>query len=90
MVDECACKVMKPLLLASITLLTVLGAYAKKPNIIFILCDDLGYGDVHCMAPETSKIKTPCADQLAREGMIFSDAHSGSCLLYTSPSPRDA
>ena len=51
-----------------------------NPNIVFILCDDLGYGDVQCMAPETSKIKTPHIDQLAREGMIFTDAHSGSSV----------
>jgi arylsulfatase A len=53
---------------------------AAQPNIIFIMCDDLGYGDIHCLAPETSKIATPCADRLAREGMIFTDAHSGSSV----------
>ncbi|MEM8953071.1 MAG: arylsulfatase [Verrucomicrobiota bacterium] len=49
-------------------------------NIVYILCDDLGYGDIHCMAPETCQIETPCADRLAREGMIFTDAHSGSSV----------
>jgi arylsulfatase A-like enzyme len=53
---------------------------AEKPNIVYIICDDLGYGDVHCLAPETSKIPTPHADQLAKEGMIFTDAHSGSSV----------
>lgn len=53
---------------------------AERPNVILIMADDLGYGDVHCMAPETSKIATPCADKLAREGMIFTDAHSGSSV----------
>ena len=53
---------------------------AEKPNIIFLMCDDLGYGDVHCLAPETSKTSTPGADQMAREGMIFTDAHSGSSV----------
>ncbi|MEM7143709.1 MAG: arylsulfatase [Verrucomicrobiota bacterium] len=53
---------------------------ADKPNIVYILCDDLGYGDIHCMAPETCQIATPCADQLASEGMIFTDAHSGSSV----------
>ncbi len=53
---------------------------AEKPNIVFILCDDLGYGDVQCMAPETSKIKTPSIDQLASEGMTFTDAHAGSSV----------
>ena len=53
---------------------------ADKPNIVYIICDDLGYGDVHCLAPETSKIPTPNADRLASEGMIFTDAHSGSSV----------
>ncbi|HIE96392.1 MAG TPA: arylsulfatase [Planctomycetes bacterium] len=53
---------------------------AAQPNVVFIMCDDLGYGDIHCLAPETSRIATPCADQLAREGMIFTDAHSGSSV----------
>lgn len=52
----------------------------RKPNIVFVLCDDLGYGDVHCLAPETSKIATPSADALARQGIIFTDAHSGSSV----------
>jgi arylsulfatase A len=52
----------------------------RRPNIVFLLCDDLGYGDVHCLAPTTSKIATPSADKLAREGMVFTDAHSGSSV----------
>ncbi len=53
---------------------------AERPNIVYINCDDLGYGDVHCMAPESCKIPTPSADALARQGMIFTDAHSGSSV----------
>lgn len=53
---------------------------ADRPNIVLMMCDDLGYGDVHCLAPETSKIPTPHADKLASEGMIFTDAHSGSSV----------
>ena len=53
---------------------------AEKPNIVYIICDDLGYGDVHCLAPKTSKIPTPNADRLASEGMTFTDAHSGSSV----------
>lgn len=52
----------------------------QKPNIVLILCDDLGYGDVQSLAPETSKIKTPHIDALGREGMIFTDAHGGSSV----------
>lgn len=51
-----------------------------RPNVVYIICDDLGYGDVQCLAPETSRIPTPHADRLASEGMIFTDAHSGSSV----------
>lgn len=51
----------------------------SKPNILFILADDLGYGDVACYNPE-SKIPTPNLDQLARDGMRFTDAHSPSTV----------
>lgn len=52
----------------------------EQPNVVFIICDDLGYGDVQCLNPEHGKIKTPHVDQLASEGMIFTDAHSGSSV----------
>ncbi|MBG70750.1 MAG: arylsulfatase, partial [Roseibacillus sp.] len=51
----------------------------EKPNILFILADDLGYGDVGCYNPE-SKVPTPHLDQLAREGLLFTDAHSPSTV----------
>lgn len=51
----------------------------SKPNIIYILADDLGYGDVAILNPE-SKIPTPNLDQLAKEGMIFTDAHTSSSV----------
>ena len=53
---------------------------AEKPNLVFVMCDDLGYGDIHCLNPELGKISTPAVDGLAKEGMIFSDAHSGSSV----------
>lgn len=49
------------------------------PNIIIILADDLGYGDVKAFNPN-SKIPTPFIDQLASEGMIFTDAHTPSAV----------
>jgi len=52
---------------------------ADKPNILFILADDLGYGDVGCYNPE-SKVPTPHLDQLAKEGIRFTDAHSPSTV----------
>jgi len=51
-----------------------------KPNIVYILCDDLGYGDVHCLNPDKGKIATPHADKLAAQGIIFTEAHSGSSV----------
>jgi arylsulfatase A-like enzyme len=50
------------------------------PNIIVLLCDDLGYGDVQCLNPERGKIPTPHLDALAKSGMIFTDAHSASSV----------
>lgn len=54
-------------------------AEVLKPNIVYILADDLGYGDLSCLNSE-SKIPTPHMDRLAAEGMIFTDAHSGSAV----------
>ena len=53
---------------------------SAKPNIVYILADDLGYGDVQCLNPERGKIETPQIDQLASEGMIFTDAHTSSSV----------
>jgi arylsulfatase A len=50
-----------------------------KPNIVFILADDMGYGDLHCQNPE-SKVPTPVLDKLAEQGMRFTDAHSPSSV----------
>jgi arylsulfatase A len=57
------------------------GARKPRPNVLLILADDLGYGDVGCYNPE-SRIPTPNLDQLAREGMRFTDAHS-PCTVCT-------
>ena len=51
----------------------------QMPNIVFILADDLGYGDVACYNPEC-KAPTPNLDRLAREGIRFTDAHSPSTV----------
>lgn len=62
-------------------LLAVQFAFAQeRPNIIYILCDDLGYGDVRFLNPDKGKILTPEIDALARQGMTFTDAHSGSAV----------
>ena len=58
---------------------TMADHHEAKPNIVFILADDLGYGDVGCYNPE-AKAPTPNIDRLAREGMRFTDAHSPSTV----------
>jgi arylsulfatase A-like enzyme len=51
----------------------------RPPNIVFILADDLGYGDLRCYN-EGSKIPTPNLDRLAAQGVRFTDAHTPSSL----------
>ncbi len=51
----------------------------ERPNLIFILCDDLGTGDVRLLNPD-GKIPTPNMDRIGREGMTFTDAHSSSSV----------
>lgn len=54
----------------------------RKPNIIFILADDLGYGDLGCYGQK--KIKTPNLDRLAAQGMRFTQAYAGSTVCAPS------
>lgn len=54
----------------------------KKPNIIIINTDDLGYGDLSCYG--ATKVNTPNIDKLAAEGMRFTDAHSASAVCTPS------
>jgi arylsulfatase A len=56
-----------------------LRGQGDMPNILFILADDLGYGDVGCYNPE-SKVPTPHLDRMASQGMLFTDAHSPSTV----------
>lgn len=49
---------------------------AQQPNILFILCDDMGYGDLACYGQPF--IHTPHIDQMAKEGMRFTQAYAGS------------
>ena len=56
--------------------LSVYGQKNEKPNIIFILCDDMGYGDLGCYGQPY--IQTPNLDNMAREGMRFTQAYAGS------------
>ncbi len=70
-------------LLASVDSVHAADEQPDRPNIVFILADDLGYGDVGCYNAE-SKIATPNIDRLAREGMRFIDAHSPSTVCTPS------
>lgn len=56
---------------------------ADRPNVLLILCDDLGYGDVSALNPDC-KFRTPHLDRLAREGIVFTDAHSSSAVCTPS------
>ena len=60
-------------------LLVVSLSAAERPNIVFILADDMGYGDVQALNPD-SEIPTPNLNRLAKEGMTFTDAHSPSAV----------
>ena len=67
------------LLLLLITSCLSVRGQGEMPNILFILADDLGYGDVGCYNPE-SKVPTPHLDRMASQGMLFPDAHSPSTV----------
>jgi arylsulfatase A-like enzyme len=71
-------KKLLPILLVGLIAAPSIAASAK-PNIIYVLCDDLGYGDVRALNPE-GKIATPNLDRLAAQGIAFTDAHTGSAV----------
>ncbi|PAZ03009.1 MAG: arylsulfatase [Opitutia bacterium AMD-G3] len=56
----------------------------RPPNIVIILADDLGYGDIRAYNPTRGKIATPHLDRLAAEGMRFTDGHSSSGVCSPS------
>jgi len=58
------------------------GLAAKRPNIIYVLADDLGYGDLSCYGQQT--LKTPNLDRMAREGMRFTRHYAGSTVCAPS------
>ena len=59
------------------------AALASRPNIVVILADDLGYGDLGCYN-SASKVPTPNLDRLAQQGLRFTDAHSPSTVCTPS------
>jgi arylsulfatase A-like enzyme len=72
------------LALAPLASVNLADAQTKGPNIVYILCDDLGYGDVHCLNPERGRIATPNMDRFAAQGMTFREAHSTSAVCTPS------
>ena len=83
----------KPIILFTIVLATIFiscqnqpkeESIPQKPNIIFILADDLGYGDLSCQGQ--TKFQTPSIDRLAAEGMTFTQHYSGSTVCSPSRS----
>lgn len=75
--------VMVTLCVASTNALVGVASQVSRPNIVFILADDLGYGDLSCQNP-SSRIRTPRLDRLAGEGVRFTDAHAPSALCTPS------
>lgn len=70
-----------PLILAVVC--SAVSLSAKPPNVLVILVDDMGYGDVGAFNAD-SKIPTPHLDQLAHEGMMFTDAHAAGSVCHPS------
>lgn len=52
----------------------------EKPNIVFILADDLGYGSVNAYGADTALVRTPHIDRIAQAGMRFTDAHTPASI----------
>src|SRR5215213_6978509 len=71
-------------LLIALAWLPAAAAHAadRKPNVVLIYADDLGYGDVGCYG--ATKLKTPNIDRLAREGLRFTDGHASSATCTPS------
>ena len=76
-------------------LTSAVSAEPARPNIVFILADDLGYGDIGCFGQ--TKIKTPHLDKMAAEGMRLTQHYSGNavcapsrCVLMTGKHPGHA
>lgn len=73
---------MKTCLIAILLLISTFASAAEKPNVIYILADDLGYGDLGCYGQKI--IRTPNLDRMAAQGMRFTDHYSGSTVCAPS------
>jgi len=78
----CFLILLSALMLAGCKTLQVKTPDAVKPNVIIINADDLGYGDLSCYG--ATKVQTPNIDTFARDGRLFTDAHSASAVCTPS------
>jgi hypothetical protein len=68
-------------------LVCTMGPFAQdRPNIVLIMTDDLGYGDVSAYGAKA--VQTPNIDRLAAEGLRFTDAHSSAATIWGTTAPR--
>ena len=70
--------------LSALALLSFPSVYAEKPNIVYIIADDLGYGDLSCYGQKG--FETPHLDQMAKSGIRFTSHYSGSTVCAPSRS----
>lgn len=75
---------MKHLASLALSLITLALAEQTRPNIVYIIADDLGYGDLSCYGQK--HFQTPHLDQMAAEGMRFTSHYSGSAVCAPSRS----
>src|SRR5437870_1415234 len=81
------CEILSALLLLTLSIpsahiSSANSAEVIRPNIVFILADDLGYGDVGCYGQQ--RIQTPNIDKLAKEGLRFTDFYAGCTVCAPS------
>src|SRR5512133_165924 len=56
------------------------GSSGRLPNLVFVMADDMGYGDAACYDPQFNKVPTPNIDRLAKQGVRFTNAHTPSAV----------
>ena len=78
---------MKKILMTMCAGMSLAASAAERPNVIFMLTDDLGYSDISCYGAK--KVKTPHIDQLAAEGLKFTSFTTGAsiCCVSSHASP---
>ena len=74
----------RPIPVFALFLATAPLAWAERPNIVYMMADDLGIGDVRCYGGDRCRTETPSFDSLARDGMLFTDAHSVASVCVPS------